>query len=145
MKFDELLERIINLEPAEPGSLVVPPPELIAFNVRMTRRLMNIKKSALADLPQSSIDELVNQRQLIHRIGTPDDVVPTVMFLCSDEARLIHGAAIPVRLPAVSTPSPSGHTYGTGLRRKLVERQFSGRDVFRKRGLLHRGQKHPLC
>jgi len=35
-------------------------------------------------------------RQLVKRFATPDDVIPTVLFLASDEAGLITGAAIPV-------------------------------------------------
>jgi NAD(P)-dependent dehydrogenase (short-subunit alcohol dehydrogenase family) len=53
-------------------------------------------ESALADLLQSTVDDLVNQRQLIHRIGTPDDVVSAALFLCSDEASFITGQTIMV-------------------------------------------------
>jgi NAD(P)-dependent dehydrogenase (short-subunit alcohol dehydrogenase family) len=51
-------------------------------------------ESALADLPQATMDALVNQHQLIHRLITTGDVVPTVMFLCSDEASVITGQTI---------------------------------------------------
>lgn len=56
MDINDLIDRILKLEQtAKPGEMVVPPPELIAFNVRATRRLMNLKKSALAHLAGVSL------------------------------------------------------------------------------------------
>ncbi|OBF40601.1 short-chain dehydrogenase [Mycobacterium sp. ACS1612] len=57
--------------------------------------LMNTE-SALADLPTPLIDEFVHKRQLVHRLGTMDDVVSAVLFLCSDEASFITGETLKV-------------------------------------------------
>jgi 3-oxoacyl-[acyl-carrier protein] reductase len=57
--------------------------------------LMNTE-NALADLPRPLIDEFVNERQLVHRLGTMDDVVATMLFLCSDQASFITGETLKV-------------------------------------------------
>ena len=53
-------------------------------------------ESALADLPTSTIDQFVHKLQLIHRLGTMDDVVAATLFLCSDEASFITGETVKV-------------------------------------------------
>ena len=53
-------------------------------------------ESALADLPRPLIDEFVQERQLVHRLGTMRDVVSAMLFLCSDEASFITGEALKV-------------------------------------------------
>jgi len=59
MDINDLMDRILKLNPrGEPGDMVVPEPEIIAFNVRCTRRLMNLKKSALAELAGVSLSTL---------------------------------------------------------------------------------------
>jgi 3-oxoacyl-[acyl-carrier protein] reductase len=57
--------------------------------------LMNTE-SALADLPKPLIDEFVQRLQLVHRLGTMDDVVSAMLFLCSDEASFITGETLKV-------------------------------------------------
>jgi 3-oxoacyl-[acyl-carrier protein] reductase len=57
--------------------------------------LMNTE-NALADLPRSLIDEFVHERQLVHRLGTMDDVVSAMLFLCSDDASFITGETLKV-------------------------------------------------
>jgi 3-oxoacyl-[acyl-carrier protein] reductase len=57
--------------------------------------LMNTE-NALADLPKPLIDEFVHRLQLVHRLGTMDDVVSTMLFLCSDEASFITGETLKV-------------------------------------------------
>jgi 3-oxoacyl-[acyl-carrier protein] reductase len=57
--------------------------------------LMNTE-NAIADLPRPLIDEFVNERQLVHRLGTMDDVVATMLFLCSDQASFITGETVKV-------------------------------------------------
>lgn len=57
--------------------------------------LMNTE-NALADLPQTLIEDIVHERQLVHRIGTMDDVVSAMMFLCSAEASFITGETVKV-------------------------------------------------
>lgn len=60
MQMKEILERIAALAkvPQRPGELVTPPPELIAFNVRMTRSLMQLKVSALAAMAGVSVSTI---------------------------------------------------------------------------------------
>ncbi|MDT5209936.1 MAG: hypothetical protein QOF67_2351 [Mycobacterium sp.] len=57
--------------------------------------LMNTE-NALADLPKPLIDEFVHRLQLVHRLGTMDDVVSAMLFLCSDEASFITGETVKV-------------------------------------------------
>jgi 3-oxoacyl-[acyl-carrier protein] reductase len=57
--------------------------------------LMNTE-NALADLPKPLIDEFVQRLQLVHRLGTMDDVVSAMLFLCSDEASFITGETVKV-------------------------------------------------
>jgi NAD(P)-dependent dehydrogenase (short-subunit alcohol dehydrogenase family) len=45
---------------------------------------------------ESDFLEFATSRQLIKTFATPDDIIPTVLFLASDAAGLITGAAIPV-------------------------------------------------
>ena len=57
--------------------------------------LMNTE-NALADLPTPLIDQFVHKLQLVHRLGTMDDVVSAMLFLCSDEASFITGETLKV-------------------------------------------------
>ena len=57
--------------------------------------LMNTE-NAIADLPRPLIDEFVQERQLVHRLGTMGDVVSAMLFLCSDEASFITGETLKV-------------------------------------------------
>lgn len=57
--------------------------------------LMNTE-NALADLPRPLIDEFVNQRQLVNRLGTMSDVVSAMLYLCSNEASFITGETLKV-------------------------------------------------
>jgi 3-oxoacyl-[acyl-carrier protein] reductase len=52
--------------------------------------------AALADLPESLVDMLVNERQLIHRLGQIDDIVKTMLFLCGDDGSFITGETLKV-------------------------------------------------
>lgn len=53
-------------------------------------------ESAMADQKPEKIDRYVNELQRIKRLGTMDDVVSTMLFLCSDEASFITGETIRV-------------------------------------------------
>lgn len=53
-------------------------------------------ESAMDDLPQELVDEFVQRLQLVHRVGTMDDIVSAVLFLCSDEASFITGETLKV-------------------------------------------------
>ncbi len=53
-------------------------------------------ENALAGLPQEIVDDFVNNRQLIHRLGTMNDIVSAMLFLCSDEASFITGETLKV-------------------------------------------------
>jgi NAD(P)-dependent dehydrogenase (short-subunit alcohol dehydrogenase family) len=72
--------------------------ELVQDHIRVNAiapGLMNTE-NALADLPQPLIDEFVHRLQLVHRLGTMDDVVSAMLFLCSDEASFITGETLKV-------------------------------------------------
>ena len=72
--------------------------ELVPDRIRVNAiapGLMN-PENALADLPKPLIDEFVHRLQLVHRLGTMDDVVSTMLFLCSDEASFITGETLKV-------------------------------------------------
>jgi 3-oxoacyl-[acyl-carrier protein] reductase len=57
--------------------------------------LMNTE-NALADLPKPLIDEFTYRLQLVRRLGTMDDVVSAMLFLCSDDASFITGETLKV-------------------------------------------------
>jgi NAD(P)-dependent dehydrogenase (short-subunit alcohol dehydrogenase family) len=57
--------------------------------------LMNTE-NALADLPHGLVDDIVRERQLVHRLGTMDDIVSAMLFLCSAEGSFITGETIKV-------------------------------------------------
>jgi 3-oxoacyl-[acyl-carrier protein] reductase len=69
-------------------------PDRIRVNA-LAPGLMNTE-NALADLPRPLIDEFVNQRQLVNRLGTMGDVVSAMLFLCSEEASFITGETLKV-------------------------------------------------
>lgn len=53
-------------------------------------------EAAMEDQPKEKIDRFVNELQHIKRLGTMDDVVSTLLFLCSKEASFITGETIRV-------------------------------------------------
>lgn len=53
-------------------------------------------ENAVADLPQGLVDDIVNERQLIHRLGDVEDIVAMLAFLCSDDASFITGETFKV-------------------------------------------------
>jgi NAD(P)-dependent dehydrogenase (short-subunit alcohol dehydrogenase family) len=53
-------------------------------------------ENAMDDLPQALVDEFVNDRQLIHRLGVMDDIVKAMLYLCSDESSFITGETLKV-------------------------------------------------
>jgi 3-oxoacyl-[acyl-carrier protein] reductase len=57
--------------------------------------LMNTE-NALDDLPHGLVDDIVRERQLVHRLGTMDDIVSAMLFLCSAEGSFITGETIKV-------------------------------------------------
>ena len=57
--------------------------------------LMNTE-NALDELPPELVDDIIRERQLVHRLGTMDDVVSTMLFLCSDESSFITGETLKV-------------------------------------------------
>ena len=66
--------------------------------ITVTDRLDEIFRMR-AKLEDKTLDELLKEKvkeEKIRRLGTPDDVASIVAFLCSSEARHIHGVGIPV-------------------------------------------------
>jgi NAD(P)-dependent dehydrogenase (short-subunit alcohol dehydrogenase family) len=53
-------------------------------------------ENALDDLPTDLVDEYVQQHQLIHRLGQMDDIVNTLLFLCSEESSFMTGETLKV-------------------------------------------------
>ena len=53
-------------------------------------------ENALDGLPKDMIDDFVENRQLVHRLGQMGDIVATTLFLCSDEASFITGETLKV-------------------------------------------------
>src|SRR5262249_17903322 len=53
-------------------------------------------ENALDDLPSELVDEYVQQHQLIHRLGKMDDIVATMLFLCSEESSFMTGETLKV-------------------------------------------------
>jgi 3-oxoacyl-[acyl-carrier protein] reductase len=53
-------------------------------------------ENAIADLPQQIVAEIVDQQQLIHRLGTMDDIVQAMLYLCSDESSFVTGETLRV-------------------------------------------------
>ena len=53
-------------------------------------------ENALADLPHALVNDIIWERQLVHRPGTTDDVVSAMLYLCSDEASFITGETLKV-------------------------------------------------
>jgi 3-oxoacyl-[acyl-carrier protein] reductase len=53
-------------------------------------------ENAMDDLPTAMVDEFVNERQLIPRLGQMDDIVKAMLYLCSDESSFITGETLKV-------------------------------------------------
>jgi 3-oxoacyl-[acyl-carrier protein] reductase len=53
-------------------------------------------ENAMADLPKDMVDDFVQNLQLVHRLGSMDDIVATALFLCSDQASFVTGETIRV-------------------------------------------------
>ena len=50
--------------------------------------------SAKADIPADYANKLINERQLIKRLGKVDDLTSALFFLCSDESSFITGETL---------------------------------------------------
>jgi NAD(P)-dependent dehydrogenase (short-subunit alcohol dehydrogenase family) len=72
--------------------------ELAAVGIRVNAIAPGLMatENALDGLPQEMVDDFVGSRQLVHRLGTMDDVVATTLYLCSDEASFITGETVKV-------------------------------------------------
>jgi 3-oxoacyl-[acyl-carrier protein] reductase len=53
-------------------------------------------ENAMDDLPQELVDHFVDDLQLIHRLGQMDDIVKTMLYLCSDESSFMTGETLKV-------------------------------------------------
>jgi NAD(P)-dependent dehydrogenase (short-subunit alcohol dehydrogenase family) len=53
-------------------------------------------ENAIADLPQEIVDHIVDDQQLVHRLGTMDDIVRAMLYLCSDESSFVTGETLRV-------------------------------------------------
>lgn len=50
--------------------------------------------AAVSALPEDLKDHLINEVQLIHRLGRMDDLVNAMLFLCSDQASFVTGETL---------------------------------------------------
>lgn len=48
-------------------------------------------ESAMANLPRKLVESIVNDKQLVPRLGEVDDIVKMMLYLCSDDASFITG------------------------------------------------------
>jgi 3-oxoacyl-[acyl-carrier protein] reductase len=53
-------------------------------------------ENAMAELPDELVASMINERQLIHRQGTMDDIVDAMTFLCSSKSSFITGETLRV-------------------------------------------------
>jgi 3-oxoacyl-[acyl-carrier protein] reductase len=53
-------------------------------------------ENALADLDSAFVDHFVNELQLVKRLGTMDDIVDALVFLCGDRSTFITGETLQV-------------------------------------------------
>jgi 3-oxoacyl-[acyl-carrier protein] reductase len=67
--------------------------ELSEANIRVNAVAPGLMatESVIADLPQDLVEEFVNERQLVNRLGTVQDIVDMMLFLCGDKATFITG------------------------------------------------------
>ena len=72
--------------------------ELAADHIRVNAIAPGLMatENALADLPAEMVEDFVQNRQLVHRLGAMDDIVATMLFLCSDGAEFLTGETIKV-------------------------------------------------
>jgi NAD(P)-dependent dehydrogenase (short-subunit alcohol dehydrogenase family) len=53
-------------------------------------------ENAIADIPADIVDKVVNEFQMVHRLGTMDDIVAAALYLCSDDAGFVTGETLRV-------------------------------------------------
>ena len=53
-------------------------------------------ENAIADIPQDIVDRVVNEFQMVHRMGTMDDIVAAALYLSSDDAGFVTGQTLSV-------------------------------------------------
>jgi 3-oxoacyl-[acyl-carrier protein] reductase len=72
--------------------------ELAIDNIRVNAIAPGLMatESALADLPSDMVDRFVNELQLVKRLGTMDDIVEAMLYLCSDAAGFVTGETVKV-------------------------------------------------
>jgi NAD(P)-dependent dehydrogenase (short-subunit alcohol dehydrogenase family) len=72
--------------------------ELAGDNIRVNAIAPGLMgtENALLDLSPEKIERHRTELQLVHRLGTMDDIVAAMLFLCSDEAGFVTGETIRV-------------------------------------------------
>jgi len=72
--------------------------ELAPDNIRVNAIAPGLMatENAMADLPQTMVEEFVGERQLVHRLGVMEDIVQAMLYLCSDQAGFVTGQTIDV-------------------------------------------------
>jgi len=72
--------------------------ELSAHGIRVNAISPGLQatESAMADMPEASVRHIVDEMQMIHRLGTETDIVEAMLYLCSDRAGFVTGVTLPV-------------------------------------------------
>lgn len=70
--------------------------EFAADNIRVNAISPGLMatESAMDDLPQEMIDDFVNNKQLIPRLGQPEELVGTLLYLCTDASAFVTGETL---------------------------------------------------
>jgi NAD(P)-dependent dehydrogenase (short-subunit alcohol dehydrogenase family) len=53
-------------------------------------------ENAVSDIPSDIVDKVVNEFQMVHRMGTMDDIVAAALYLSSDDAGFVTGQTLSV-------------------------------------------------
>jgi NAD(P)-dependent dehydrogenase (short-subunit alcohol dehydrogenase family) len=53
-------------------------------------------ENAIADIPQDLVDRVVNEFQMVHRLGSMEDIVAAALYLSSDDAGFVTGQTLSV-------------------------------------------------
>jgi NAD(P)-dependent dehydrogenase (short-subunit alcohol dehydrogenase family) len=53
-------------------------------------------ENAVSDIPADIVDKVVNEFQMVHRMGTMDDIVAAALYLASDDAGFVTGQTLSV-------------------------------------------------
>ncbi len=53
-------------------------------------------ENAMGDLPDDLVEDFVHNRQLVRRLGSVDDVISAMLFLCSEDSSFVTGETVKI-------------------------------------------------